>query len=286
MAKSIANKSKGEKVLYAIIFCIFFIYACTLIYPFIWAFFNSLKTNREYFKSPIALPKEWLFSNYAGAFEELEMGGQGLLSMLFNSLWLTFGGTFLSVMVSSMSAYVVAKYEFPGKSFIYSVAIVVMLIPIVGSLPASYKLIHQLGMADNISILLLYTGGFGFNFLILYGFFKNLSWNYAEAGFVDGASDFKVYTRIMLPQAKPPLLSLGIIAAIGVWNDYMTPLLYLKSYPTIASGIFRFQELMKYKSNYPLYFCAIIMATLPILIVFAVFQKTIMENTVAGGLKG
>lgn len=161
-----------------------------------------------------------------------------------------------------------------------------MVIPIVGNLPAQYKLITTLNINNPIGILLLYTGGFGMNFIILHGTYRSISWNYAEAAFIDGASDWTVYWRIMLPQAMPSLIALSILSCIGIWNDYMTPFLYLKKTPTLALGIYQFDVMQQYRSNVPIYYCGVLMSMLPILILFCCMQKTIMTNTVAGALKG
>jgi len=280
------NRSKTERIVLTFVFIFFLIYAVSLLFPFIWAFLSSLKTDDEYYERVFALPKDWLFTNYVKAFDEFRIGRTKLVGMFFNSIWLAFAGTFCAVMVSSATAYVIAKYKFRGNSFLYKVAIFTMIIPIVGNLPAMYKLVLSLGLDNPIGILALYAGGFGFNFIILHGFYRSLSWTYAEAGFVDGASDWWVYWKIMLPQAKSAIIAISILSCIGIWNDYLTPFLYLKNSPTLALGIYQFEIVQEQRSNVPIYYSAILLSIIPILSVFVFFQKTIMENTVAGGIKG
>ncbi len=282
-----------QRVALILVFLIFLFYAVTLIYPFIWAIFNSLKNNREFFADPFSPPTGWLFSNWLDAFTDIKVNGSSplvpetnLLGMFFNSVWLSVGGSVISVGVSTMTAYVVSKYEFRGRNFIYAIAIFIMIIPIVGNLPATYKLYSQLGIRNSPFILITYAGGFGMNFIILYGFFKNISWYYAEAAFIDGANNLKVFLSIMLPQAMPCVVSLFIIQLVGVWNDYMTPLLYLPDYATLSTGIYVFGQKMTNGSNYPVYFAGILISTIPILICFICFSETIMSNIVTGGLKG
>ena len=279
-------RSRSEKIVLFFFFFLFMIYAISLFVSFFWAFISSLKTDDEYFEKVFAWPKHWLFSNYIKAFSEFEVYGVSFIGMFGNSLWLTVMGTFISIMVTSMTAYVIAKYNFFGNRFIYRLAIFIMVIPIVGNLPAQYKLILDLGINNPFGILLLYTGGFGMNFIILNGTYRSISWNYAEAAFIDGASDWTVYWRIMLPQAVPALIALSILSCIGIWNDYMTPFLYLKQTPTLALGIYQFDLAQQYRSNVPIYYCGVLMSILPILILFCCMQKTIMTNTVAGALKG
>lgn len=291
--KSTWKRFKPGYLLYAVVFVVFVIYAVSLVYPLVWAFLNSLKTQLEYSNHPAGLPEQWLFRNYIEAFTAINlrtMRGQyvNMFGMLLNSLWLTVGGSSLGVIVSAMTSYVVAKYNFKICKFVYGLAIFIMIIPIVGSLPAQYLLYNQLGLKDSPLILVTYAGGFGFNFIILYGFFKSVSWSYAEAAFIDGASDLAVFIRIMLPQTVPALVSLFIIAAIGVWNDYMTPMLFLPNFPTLSSGLYWFKELMSNsgEGSYPIYFAGLLLSLIPIMALFVGFSETIMQNTVAGGLKG
>lgn len=286
MISWIKKRPKTERIVLILVFILFAFYAITLIFPFVWAVISALKTDDEYYEKVFALPKNWLFSNFIKAFDEFEVGSTNLIGMFLNSLWLTFAGTAAGVIVSSMTAYVIAKYEFRGRNFLFKVAIFTMIIPIVGNLSAMYKLVMEAGLNNKIGILALYAGGFGFNFIILHGYFRSVSWTYAEAGFIDGATDWAVFCKIILPQAIPAIVAVSILSCIGIWNDYMTPFLYLKNTPTLALGIYQFKEIQQYRSNVPIYYCAILLSTLPIILVFAFFQKTIMENTVAGGLKG
>ena len=110
-----AGTGKAFLVFKIVMFVIFLIYAISLLYPILFGFLSSLKTQSEYSNAPTALPVEWLFSNYIDAFVELSADGADMFTMLFNSLWYTVGGTVLGIFVSMMTAYVAAKYEFRGK---------------------------------------------------------------------------------------------------------------------------------------------------------------------------
>lgn len=285
--KSKIKKSKTKQVVFAITFVIFTIYAITLVYPFVWMILSSLKSGSEYTDgNTFALPKSWVFKNYISAMQALNINGVSFFSLIFNSLWQTVIGTALSIVITCMTSYVVAKYRFVGRNAIYAVAIIVMILPIVGSLPASYKLRIDMGIYDTPWQLITATGGFGFNFLVLYGFFNNISWSYAEAALIDGAEDDAIFWRIMLPQAAPAILTLTILAFIGGWNDYMGPILYYPSYPTLASGLYLYELIAKRTGNYPIYFAGAIISIIPIMVIFIVFQNSIMTSVSAGGLKG
>ena len=278
----------SQKIVFAIAFVLFAIYASTIIYMLSWAISSSLRTRVNLRNDPFAWAETPLqFNNYVLAFTKMEdvLGpGNNMLKLLFNSIWYSVCGTLIQIACATTLAYTVSKYKFWGRNAIYFIAIVVMTLPIIGSLPASYKLIMELGLDNSPLILLTFTSGFGFNFIVLYGFFANVSWSYAEAGLIDGAGDFTIFLRIMLPQAVPAILSLYILSFIGVWNDYQGPLLYLKDMPTLAVGIFRYDE--ESRGNNHILYAAIIISLIPIIALFLSFQETIMSNTVAGGLKG
>ncbi len=280
------HRSLGEKIVIYTALVIFILYAITMIFPIAWAFMSSLKAPEEIAESSFGLPKEWLFANYIQAFQEYEVNGNNMITMILNSLWLTFAGTFVGIMVSSATAYIIAKYPFWGTKIIFNVAIFTMVIPIVGSLPSMYDTVTGLGLDNPIGIIALSTGGFGMNFIILHGFYRSVSWTYAEAAFIDGANDLTVYFKIIFPQALPSVTAMAILSLIGGWNDFMTPLLYLPNFPTLALGIYQFDTVTTYQTSRNLYYCAIILSIIPILVIFCCFQDMIMQNTVAGGLKG
>ena len=277
----------GQKAVYIFVFALFCLYALILLFPIACLIVNSFKGSLEYLNGNMFyLPEKWLFSNYIEVFDLLVVNDTSFFGMLLNSIWFSLGSTAVSVICSSMTAYCVAKYRFVLQKPLYFIAIFTMIIPIVGALPAQYKLMYDLHIANSPLFLISYTGGFGFNFIILYGFFKSISGTYAEAAKIDGAGNHVVFWRIMMPQAKAPIVSLAIIACIGVWNDYQTPILYLSNFPNLASGLYEYESNMMRLANYPVYFAGVLISTVPILFVFIAFQKTIMNNVVAGGLKG
>ena len=293
----LSKRGKGEKIVFAIVFVIFVLYAVSLIAPFLFLFINSLKGGLEYINdrnasASFALPDKWLFSNYVEAFTSMKMvDSMGndiyLPTMLFNSLWYTFACVVCGVAASTLTGYCLAKYRFKLRGFFYGIAIFSMTIPIIGSTGASFRLMTILGIYNTPLFPFLNNfGGFGFNFLVMYGFFANLPWSYAEAVFIDGVGHGTAFFRVMLPQAWPPMLTLAIMAFIGAWNDYMTVLLYLPDYPTLASGIYRIQLSLTRGGNYPVYFAGLLVSTIPVIALYGGFSNTIMQNFTVGGLKG
>lgn len=278
------KQSFFERFVLAIIFIFFSIYAISLVFPFAWSLVNSFKTSVEFFSidSVWKLPNKWMVSNYTYVLSEYEIG-----KMFLRSIYVTVAGTTLAVFMSAATAYVVSKYDFKFRKVIYVTAITVMVIPTVGSLSATFKLVNNIGLYNNLLFFpIMYAGGFGFGFLLLYAYFKSISWTYAEAAFVDGASDFDVFFKIMIPQARPALVALGIIQGISIWNDFFGPFMFLPERKTLAVGLQDLVNIMQYRAEWPMMFAAMIISATPVIIIFIIFQKTIMENTVAGGLKG
>ena len=279
------KKHTAYKVVKWIVFAIFVLYAISLLAPFLWMLLNTFKSNGDYNSGNyFGFPKEWKFDNVIDVLK-FEIQGQTVLSMLLMSIVTTVLGTFLNVGLSAISAYCVAKYNFPGKKLILGAAIFTMVVPIVGTLPAQVKMMDFFGINNSlIGVLFLYSGCFGFNFILLHSSFETISWSYAEAAQIDGANRFQILFRVMLPLAKGPIIAGSILQAIVIWNDYSTPFLFMGNLKTLAVGL---QELQAAANgNYPLQFAGVMVAVIPIAILFACFQKTIIKNTVAGGLKG
>ena len=284
----LTRKTTGEKILYVIMFVVFVIQSFTLIFPVLWMIVSSFKGALEYMGgNAFDLPEKWLFENYKEAFNVLNVGNTNFFGMIFNSLWYTGISTFLSVFMPALTGYVMAKYKFPGKQFIFSVAIVSMIIPIVGATASRMKIIALFGIYDSpLYVIVTYLGGFGGSFLVYYGFFKALSWSYAEAVMIDGGGHFTIFFKVMLPQAAPMLLTYAITGAIANWNEYQTMILFLPSYPTLASGLFEYKENAVRAANFPVYFAGLILSVVPTIALFCVFSNRIMTSISIGGLKG
>lgn len=268
-----------------IMFALFVLYAISLLFPFLWCFMNSFKGMQEFFYNVNGLPKVWYFDNWKTSFTLSIDNNITIPQMYLNSVILTVGCTFFSMFSCSATAYVLTKFDFYGKSAIYTAAIVIMMIPTMGSMAAMYRLYNNIGLINTYTgIFITSMGGFGSGFLLLYGFYKNLSWTYAEAAQIDGAGHFRIYFGIMLPMAVPALTAVGILTGIGFWNDYFTVYMYAPEKANIAYGIQRISS--EAGADLPQVFAAMMLSVIPVLVVFACFQKTIMQNTAVGGVKG
>lgn len=283
----------GAKVVFSIVFVIFALYALSLLFPLVWMVINSLKDSVEYsvsisLKKPFSLPEKWVFANYADVMTMIKAGDVGYLGMLWNSIWMTMTGVIMGTLFPAITGYCISKYEFRGRGILYGAAIFSMMIPIVGNMGANLKLVRDLGIYNSpLYKIVTGTAGLGgMGFMLMYGFFKNLSWNYAEAVFIDGGGHFTVFFKVMLPQAFSMMFTLGILGFIGGWNDYMTVIIYMPSYHTIASGMYLVANTLTRTGQQPIYFAGLTVSMIPVLVLFACFSDQIMTKVSFGGLKG
>ena len=288
-ASALEKRTKGEKTLHIIIMVLLCVQITTLFVPWVWTFLSALKGIIEFTtSSPFALPEKWLFSNFLKAFQHLEVEGTTFSGMIWNSVWYVGINTALDLFVPACTGYCISKYNFKGRNLIYSVAITCMTIPIVGSMASAFKIYRTLGIYDTpLYVVISSMGGFGGTFLIYYGYFKNISWSYAEATMMDGGGPFTIFFKIMLPQALPLITTYAVTGAIASWNDYMTFITYMPSWPNLATGLYQFQSQQGGRAgNMPVFFAGSLISMIPTIIIFMTCSSKIMTSLSVGGLKG
>ena len=290
----IQRATVAEKFFFVVMALFCALYAFSLVFPVVWLLIKSLEEagiydmNRFLYGWDYVAPLEdWKWSQYAKAFTELQLDGITFAGMLVNSAWWVGIGTFQSIFWHATTAYIIAKYRFAGRNFLYSYVITMAILPVYGSGGSAYKLINDLGLYDQGPFYLIMTtfGGLGGSFLTMVGLFSSISWEYAEAVYIDGGSDNTVYFSIMLPQAMPMLSAFSITSAVGLWNNYGGPLMYLPSTPTVATGLYKIQSGIAYKGM-PLYFCGLVITLVPVMILYGFIAEKMMTNLSIGGLKG
>ena len=288
----LARRSGGERAVFIVAFIILAVYSVSLLLPLLWMLMNSFKDGTEYAMDVVAattlrFPEAWKFSNYAKVFAEITYNNVNFFGMLGDSIYFIVVGSGLELFFTTAVSYVISKYKFKGRNFIYSVAIFAMTMPIIGNMASGIKLRAAFGIYDNL-LAVFFTAGagaFGFNFLMLYAFFKSVPWSYAEAVFIDGGNHFTVFFRIMLPLAMPMVTTLFILSAIAGWNDYTTPMLYFPSFPNVAMGLYMVSQTLT-RGDMSTYYAALVITTVPVVALFAGFSDKIMKNYSIGGLKG
>lgn len=261
------------------------IYAATMLIPIYFVVINSLKRPLQFYENPWTLPKVLYLANYRFVFQ-LSVGEVSIFRMYINSIIFTVASTLISCAATTVTAYTAARFDFRGKGLLVSIGIGAMLIPDLGSRSVIYKMYVDLNMIDTWFILIQYATPFGIMFLIAYSLFKTVSKTYAEAAKIDGASELRIFVQIMIPMAKGVIGMMMVMSAIGAWNDYYTPYMYLPETKTLATGLQAFSVNAATTGAYTPMFAAMIIGTAPMVILFICMHKTIINNTVTGGLKG
>lgn len=284
--KFFKRKSPAEAAIQIFVSAIFMTVALSYLYVLFWAVIAGLKTNSEIVLNPFSMPEIPQWHNYIEVFQLLEVNNNNFWDMLVNSIYFSVGQVLIQQFTTITFAYCCTKYKFPGSGLPYVITLVMITLPIYGSGGATYKLMHSLGLIDSYAQILSAAGGFGMFFLYYSAYFKNLSWTYAEAAMIDGANDFDIYFRVMLPQAKPIFGALFLTQWIGTWNSYEAALVYLPNLPTLPVGVFQFNTEMIYRARLDILFAACVLIALPALILFVAFSKVITTNVSVGGIKG
>lgn len=290
-----ANKIKNGGLVFKTVFCLLLsVYTLLLLSLFFYAFVNSLKNSWEFMLDPIGFPKVWRWDNYSVLIKRLSMQADPLSPIYYiehmfaGSLLYAFLGALAMTVATVMVAYACSQFKCALSSIIYFIVIFIISVPIVGALPSEMKMIKQLRFYNNVWSVFILKYSFGsVYFLLLFEALRQVPKDYREAAEIDGASMFTVMGNIVLPMVKSIIGSIFLVQFIAFWNDYSTPMLYFPNVPNFSVGLIDFAfntsgEIAE--ETFKLGACFI--GTLPILILFCVFQKRLMEGVSAGGIKG
>ena len=272
------------------------LYALSLIALLLWALKTSFQSQYEFRTNIIGLPKDWTW-NYGMVYDkfyyEVFFEGVGTLyigmdRMFLYSFLYAIGCAFMNTLVPCITAYMCARFPYKFGKVITSVVIVAMVLPIVGSLPSEIQVARFLGLYDHIWGLWIMKGNFlGMYYLVFLGVFKGIPKEFDEAAKIDGAGEFTVMTRIILPVVSNTFFTVMLLYFIQYWNDYQTPLVYLPHYPTIALGLSFMSISTDYEmSSVPARMTAAMLLLIPILVVFLFAHKRLIGNLTVGGIKG
>ncbi|MGC9501148.1 carbohydrate ABC transporter permease [Streptomyces sp. WG7] len=252
--------------------------------PLVWAVMTSFKDDASIFGSPWSLPDKLNFDNWSRAWSQAHM------SDYFLNTVLVVGGSLVGTLVlGSMAAYVLARFDFPGNRFIYYLFIAGMSFPIMLALVPLFYVVDNMGMLNTLHGLILVYIAYSLPFTVFFltGFFRTLPTSVAEAAFVDGASHTRTFFQVMLPMAKPGLISVGIFNFLGQWNQYMLPTV-LNTDPdkhVLTQGLVQLAVSQGYKGDWSGLFAGLVMAMLPVLAAYIIFQRQVVQGLTAGALK-
>jgi ABC-type glycerol-3-phosphate transport system permease component len=247
---------------------------------------NSFKINpNEMMEHPMQFPETFGFSSYVTAFKN-EVNGTTILGMFFNTVTLAVGQTAVSMALTCMAAYTLAKYRFKLNGVIYMIILVCSVVPTFGAEASMYHLMTETGLKNQYIGMLLMCGGFGAAFLYLHSFFKEIPWSFAESAMLDGASDLRIFLQIMIPLAKNGIMVFTVMKFMGYWNEYWIPFLYYQKHPTLSVGLTLLSKDPDVKMNKSVFYAGTILCVIPAIILYATLSDKLMGNLNAGGIKG
>lgn len=258
----------------------------TVLFPLIWTMYSSLKDNRAFYANPWALPDVLHFENYYNAWVTSSFG-----NYFFNSLFVVAGALFLSLLVSSMAAYVLSKFRFFASRILLLFFLSGTMVPSVVSFVPLYFFSQSLSLTGKLVGLIIVYGftNLSFSIFLIYGFMKKIPMAFTEAATIDGCSYYSTFFRIMLPLAKPGLIVAGILNAMTFWNEYILALVFISEPEkyTVPVGISMLSGTMQYRTDFGALFAGLIIGMIPMIIVYAIFQRQLQEGMAAGsGIKG
>ena len=297
--KTILKKMKSIKISHLIILLALIVFAVSLLIPLFWMLLVSFKNGDKWDMAIYdrnLMGVIWIdsfdFHNYLEAYDlffitrtvENVNYGSNMPIMFGYSLMYACGCALVATLTPCVVAYLCARYDYRFGKVIYTIVLVTIAIPIIGNLPAEKRMIDSLKLMDSIWALLLLKANFlGIYFLIFYAQFKGIDKDYTSAAEIDGASEFRIMLQIIFPLAISTMTAVFLLNFINFWNDYQIPMVYWYNSPVLAYGLFEF-SIQAHQT--PILLAGSLMTALPIIIVFAVFNKKVMSNMSMGGIKG
>ncbi|MCM2422190.1 carbohydrate ABC transporter permease [Streptomyces sp. RKAG293] len=253
--------------------------------PMLWVLWSSLKTSGDIVGSPWSLPTHLHFDNWTRAWNKANIG-----QYFINTAIVVGCSTTGTMILGSMAAYVLARFEFFGNRFIYYLFVAGMAFPVVMVLVPLFFVTKNLGLLNTFPGLILVYIAYSLPFTVFFmtSFFRTLPTSIAEAALVDGASHSRTFFQIMLPMSKPGLISIGVFNILGQWNQYLLPIVLnqgdSKNY-LLTQGLADLATQQGYAGDWAALFAGLAIAMLPVLAVYIVFQKQIQAGLTAGAIK-
>jgi multiple sugar transport system permease protein len=276
--KMINKKAMKQGLFYLLMLLI----SLGMVFPFLWMLSTSFKFDTQVFTIPIQwIPKPVNLKNYVKVWTE-----EPFLLYYWNTAKVAVLATAGQVIISAMAAYAFAKLKFIGKNTLFGIYLATMMVPWHTIMIPQYQIISKMRLTDTHTALILGQLASAFGIFLLRQFFMTIPNELREAAKIDGAGEASIFLKIMLPQVKAGVATLVIFTFIQVWNDYMAPLIYLNSKEkyTIQLGLKFFQS--EHTMQYGVIMAGTVCALIPILLIYAVFEKQITTGMVHSGLKG
>ena len=254
------------------------------VYPFLWALGSSLKSQTGFIDEGLSvIPRELDWLNYVNAWEGASFG-----TYFVNTVTITVSVVVLTLLLTSMAGYALARTSFPGKRVLLGVIVVTFFLPRGYTIVPVYDVVQHLGLLNTLwsVVLVQVASGMVFNTFLFMGYFTTVAKEVEEAARVDGAGFNQTFWYVMLPLARPMLATLGLFTFINSWNDFLTPLVFTLGQPqlrTLAVGLYAF--ISQTSTNWTALCAGSIISLAPIVLVFVVAQRHIVA-AIAGAVKG
>ena len=260
-------------------------YSIMVAAPFIWTIYTSFKTSREFYESPWSLPAKPVFDNYVNAFVKARIGDYFLKSVV-----LTVAGLLIVTVLAVMTAYVLARFRFPFVRLFRGIYLIGLFLPAIFGIVPLFQLMKKLHIYDTVLGLSFVDAMYflPYTVFIMMGFFATIPKEYEEAAIMDGCTHFGVLWRVMVPLAKPAILTTVIFNTLSFWNEYVMSLVMIKTdaKKTITVGLVNIMEVQKYATDWGALFAGLVIVMVPTFIVYILMQDKITDGLAAGGIKG
>jgi multiple sugar transport system permease protein len=255
--------------------------ALAIVFPFIWMVFTSFKPEAQIAQYPPKLfPDTWTLENYQNVWSRIPFA-----RLFLNSIVMAGGVTIISLLLDSMAAYALSRLEFPGRDAVFIVILIALMLPFQVMFIPLYVVVHDLGLLDSYSGLIVPRATNAFGIFMLRQFFMTLPKELDEAARIDGASEFGIYWRIILPLSGPALATLAIFHFMYNWNDFLWPLLITSSTEmrTLPAGLALFVG--QHVVEYGVVMAGAVLTLLPLLVAFLFAQRYFIQGIAMTGIK-
>lgn len=279
------RSSRGDRAVAVGSHVVLVIWAVIIMLPLLWSLLSSFKTSSEIISgSPFALPGSWQFSNYSRAWIEAGIG-----RYFVNTVLVVGSALFLTMLLGAMCAYVLARFQFPGRRVIYYLLLAGLTFPIFLAIVPLFFTLRGFGLLNTLPGLVLTYVAFALPFTVffLYAFFRTLPYEIGEAAAIDGCGDWRTFFSVMLPMARPGLASVTIFNFLGLWNQYLIPVAINTSQDNwvLSQGMGAYAGQIGYEIDFGGLFAAVIITITPVLVVYVIFQRQVQNSVTGGALK-
>jgi raffinose/stachyose/melibiose transport system permease protein len=254
-------------------------YAAVALIPLLVMVVDSLRPNTDVLSHPLGLPSSLDFSSYSTAWTQASFA-----TYARNSVLVTVGAVALDVAVSLPAAYVLGRYQFRGSGTLIAFFLAGLMLPIrLGIVPIFY-LLGSLGLADSrLGLVLVYAAsGIPFSIFIMSAFFRGLPRELEEAARIDGAGELRIFARVMVPLVKPAIATVVVFRFVPLWNDFFFPLVLLRTTSRYTLPVGLTQFFGEFQTNWSALFAGLVIATVPLVVLFLVATKQIVRGLTAG----